>query len=333
MDETGPEVSAIVPVGQRVGNVPALIDEYAGILRGLGLTFEIIVVLDGPHGRMGEDLSRLEASRDWLRVITLARAFGESAALSTGFAEASGKAIMTLPGYEQVVPAEIARLVEAGRKSDMAIGVRWPRSGSTLARLRRSGFHGLLRLLTGQRYRDLGCGLRFIKRDIVDEIPLYSDRHHFYPVLAASRGFSVEEVEVTQGPNDNYRGPRSIRQYLHRFLDILTLFFLVRFTKKPLRFFGTVGFLIGALGLVFLATLIVQRLFFGVALADRPALLLSSLLLVLGVQVFALGLIGELIIFTHAKELKEYAVRRVIGGEMRSARDHDGPGQALDRES
>jgi len=328
-----PDISAIVPVGQRFGDVPKLVDEYASVLRGLDLSFEIIVVLDGPHGGMAQQLSGLEAYRDWLCVITLAREFGESAALSAGFSEASGKAIMTLPGYEQVPPAEITKLVEAGQQSDMAIGVRWPRTGSTLARLRRGGFHGFLRLLTGQRYRDLGCGLRFIKREIIDEIPLYSDRHHFYPVLAASRGFSVREVEITQAPNDSYSGPRSIRQYLHRFLDILTLFFLVRFTKKPLRFFGTIGFLVGALGLVFLSVLIVQRLFLEVALADRPALLLSSLLLVLGVQIFALGLIGELIIFTHAKELKEYAVRRVIGGETTSARDDDQPGKTPDKDS
>ena len=110
---------------------------------------------------------------------------------------------------------------------------------------------------------------------------------------------------------------------LHRLLDILTLFFLVRFTKKPLRFFGMVGFRVGALGIIFLTVLIVQRLFFDVGLADRPALLLSSLMLVLGVQIFALGLIGELIIFTHARELKEYAARQVISADKPKAENGD----------
>ena len=98
-------------------------------------------------------------------------------------------------------------------------------------------------------------------------------------------------------------------------LDILTLFFLVRFTKKPLRFFGMVGVLVGALGVVLLTILVMQRLFLGVGLADRPGLLLSSLLVVLGVQIFALGLLGELIIFTHAREMKDYAVRKVYQSE------------------
>src|SRR5690606_8935692 len=87
-----------------------------------------------------------------------------------------------------------------------------------------------------------------------------------------------------------------------------------RFTKKPLRFFGTIGFVAASLGGLFTAVLLIQRVFFDVPLADRPALLLGSLLIVLGVQTFALGLIGELIIFTHASSMKEYAIRSVIGG-------------------
>jgi glycosyltransferase involved in cell wall biosynthesis len=313
MRDTALDISAIIPVGQRYDDLARLTDEYAEVLHGLGQSFEIIVVLDGPHGSMAEDLMERAKSRAWLRIVELAREFGESAALSAGLAEALGRNILTLPGYHQVVPTELAKVVEAGNSADMVVAVRWPRSGSLTARLRRGGFHGFLKLLTGQRYRDLGCGMRLLKREIADEIPLYSDRHHFYPVLAWSRGFVVREVEVRQASGDTFRGPRSVRQYLHRMLDILTLFFLVRFTKKPLRFFGTIGFVVSALGAAFLAVLIIQRLVFGMALADRPALLLSSLMLVLGVQIFALGLIGELVIFTHARDLKEYAVRRVIG--------------------
>ena len=317
------DISAIVPVGARRDDVPTLVDEYADGLRQADVSFEIIVVLDGPCGDLAEQLDQLAADRDWLRVIELARDFGESAALTAGFDEVRGRMILTLPAYYQVVPAELGKLIRAADETDMAVGVRWPRAGSGFEGWRRNAFHALLGFITGQRYRDLGCGVRLLKRDIVEEIPLYGERHRFYPTLAKSRGFEVREVEVAQSPNDDYRGHYRLREYLHRLLDILTLFFLVRFTKKPLRFFGTIGFLVGVLGVIFLAVLITQRLFFGVGLADRPALLLSSLMLVLGVQIFALGLIGELIIFTHARELKEYAVRRVIG-DASEVNTHDG---------
>lgn len=321
MDDTELEVSAIIPVGSRRDDLPTLIDEYAEGLARAAVSFEIIVVLDGPCDGLGAQLVPLAADRSWLRVVELARDFGESAALTAGFNVARGQKMLTLPSYYQVVPAELTKLIAAGRETDMAIAVRWPRAGSALEGWRRNAFHGLLGFVTGQRYRDLGCGVRLLKREITDEIPLYGERHRFYPTLAKSRGFEVREVEVAQSQKDDFRGRYRIREYLHRVLDILTLFFLVRFTKKPLRFFGTVGFLVAALGVIFLAVLIVQRLFFGIGLADRPALLLSSLMLVLGVQIFALGLIGELIIFTHARELKEYAVRRVTGAETAQANE------------
>ena len=131
-------------------------------------------------------------------------------------------------------------------------------------------------------------------------------------MLAGRQGFRIVEVDVAQSPLDRYDGGYPAREYAHRVLDIFTVFFLVRFTKKPLRFFGMVGastFVIGALLVAYLA---IDRLVFHHALADRPALLLSSLLVVLGMQLLALGLLGELIIFTHARDIKDYQVDEVI---------------------
>lgn len=306
------DISAVVPVGARRDDVPILLDGYAEGLREAGVSFEIIVVLGGHCGGLASQLTAQAEQRPWLRLIELARDFGESAALTAGFDEARGRKVLTLPAYHQVVPAELGKLIAAAEQIDMAIAVRWPRAGSGLESFRRKVFHRLLGSITGQRYRDLGCGVRLLTREIAQEVPLYGERHRFYPTLARSRGFEIREIEVAQSPKDEFRGHYRAREYLHRVLDVLTLFFLVRFTKKPLRFFGTIGFIAAMLGVIFLAILIVERLFFGVGLADRPALLLSSLMLVLGVQIFALGLIGELIIFAHAREMKEYAVRRVI---------------------
>jgi hypothetical protein len=170
----------------------------------------------------------------------------------------------------------------------------------------------MLKLITGINYRDLGCGVRLLKRTVAQEILLYGDQYRFLPVLATRRGFRVREVELAQSPADRFRGRYRIRDYLHGLLNVMTVFFLVRFTKKPLRFFGSIGFLTAGLGGIFVLILIVQRLFFGMALADRPALLLGSLLIVLGAQLFALGLLGELVIFSHASESKEYAIRSIV---------------------
>jgi hypothetical protein len=195
----------------------------------------------------------------------------------------------------------------------MVIARRWPRHDSKLKRAQTITFHGILNFIAGCSFQDLGCGVRAFKKEIADEIPVYGDQHRFIPLLAERRGFRVKEVKVPQSNIDS--APTFYRSgtYLRRILDILTVFFLVKFTKKPLRFFGLIGSTIFAIGFLVLIYIISQRLFSGVALADRPALLLSSLFVVLGVQLIALGLIAELIIFTHAREIKEYTIDRIFG--------------------
>ena len=130
--------------------------------------------------------------------------------------------------------------------------------------------------------------------------------------MADRLGFRVREIDVRQSPRDRHRGFYGPRVYARSLLDIFTVFFLTRFTKKPLRFFGMLGVVIFGFGSLVVLWLVVERLAFSMSLADRPALLLGSLLVVLGVQLFALGLIGELIIFTHASQLKEYQVEEVV---------------------
>jgi glycosyltransferase involved in cell wall biosynthesis len=247
-----------------------------------------------------------------LEILQLARSFGEATAIVAGFEVSRGELILTLPAYFQVDPAEIGRLIEYKADYHMLVAHRWPRSGGRFERVRRFLFHGMLKLVTGQSFRDLGCGVRLFDRAVLEEVSIYGDQHRFLPLLAQRNGFRVLEREMKQSTRDQFRGRYALREYVRRSLDILTVFFLIRFTKKPLRFFGMIGtalFGIGALGLI---VVVVERLFFNQALADRPALLLSALLLVLGVQIGALGLLGELIIFTHARSLKEYRVERIV---------------------
>jgi glycosyltransferase involved in cell wall biosynthesis len=310
--------SVIIPVGPRVDELDQLIAEYDSALESTGESYEIIAVVDGQdkhRQRWLGVLQEISTSNERLRVFELAREFGESSALAAGFDVARGELLVTLPAYYQIEPTEIPKLLSEARDNDMLIAVR-PRSGASFDKLRRRAFHAFFRFTSGMHFRDLGCGVRLLKSEVAAEIPLYGDQHRFFPALARRRGFRVEEVELVQSSKDQFRGHYRIREYLHRLLDILTVFFLVRFTKKPLRFFGTIGFLAASLGALFTFVLVVQRLFFGMALADRPALLLASLLIVLGVQTFALGLVGELIIFTHASKMKEYTIRRVIQGSV-----------------
>lgn len=307
------EISAIVPVGSRHDKTGELAKQYIEVLTQTGRRFEVIYVLDGPRGELESNLGSLTEICPALRVIQLSKSFGETTALSAGHEYAKGSMILTLPAYYQVDPPEIAKLLEEMDDCDMAIAVRWPRAiASNFEKLRRRVFHKLIQVLAGEKFLDLGCSVRLMRRNVIDEVPLYGDQQGYLPLLASRRGFRVREIELRQSAQDQFQGRYGPRVYLRRLLDIFTVFFLTRFTKKPLRFFGMIGTVISVIGSVFLLYVVIERLFFGVGLASRPALLLSSLLLVLGLQVFALGLLGELIIYTHAREIKEYTIEKVI---------------------
>ena len=306
------ELSVIVPVGGRSANAVQLHAEYKAGLDALGQAYELIFVLDGSREKFAAGLRSLLDQGQRFTVVSLSRQFGEATALMAGFEHAAGRTIVTLPAYHQIESADVGRLVEALDSSDVAVGRRWPRAGGMLERLRRALFHALLAWVTHLRFHDLGCGARAFDRRVLEQIKLYGDQHRFLAVLADRQGFRVREVDVRQSPKDRFEGIYMPREYTRGLLDIFTVFFLVRFTKKPLRFFGMVGVTTFAIGAFLVTWLVAERLLFGQALADRPALLLSSLLVVLGLQLFALGLLGELIIFTHAGAIKDYQIESII---------------------
>jgi glycosyltransferase involved in cell wall biosynthesis len=306
------QLSVIVPVGIRHSEIVALYSEYRDAVARTGLRSEFIFVLDGRFPDVEEKLRTCASGETGITVVKLTRTFGEATALMAGFEQASGELILTLPAYHQIVGTEIQKLISALNSTDVAIGVREPREEAWHERIRRRAFHGIVGSVTGMRLRDLGCGARAMRRQVLEELSLYGDQHRFLPVLAYRQGFRVIEVEVAQSKQDRFDGVYQAREYVHRILDIVTVFFLVRFTKKPLRFFGMVGVSIFSIGTILTLWLIVERMFLGHALSDRPALLLTSLMIVLGLQLFALGLLGELIIFTHARAIKDYQVEKVI---------------------
>ena len=305
-------VSVIVPVGDRQTPIAELYSEYKSGLRLLDTPYELIFVLDGPQPAIESTLVQLVTEGEPVTVVSLTRYFGEATALMIGFEHAAGSVIITLPAYLQVEGREIGKLVAALGDADIAVGYREPRASSWLQRLRQRAFHGLLRIVTRLSFRDLGCNARALRRRVLEEIYLYGEQQRFLPLLAERQGFRVSEVALRQSKGDRHDDMYRPRTYTRGFLDIFTVFFLVRFTKKPLRFFGMIGVATFSLGILELLYLIFERIYFHSPLADRPALLLASLLIVLGVQIFALGLLGELIIFTHAGGSKDYKVDRVI---------------------
>lgn len=299
-------ISCIVPVTDRVPDLGELYREYAGVLSSAGLSFEFIFALEPWRRHDEEVLAQIQGSGAPVRVFAAGQPLGESSLLRAAIPLCQGDTIVTLPAYRRVQAQGLLPLIEQVRNgADLATAVRSSRQDSGVNRLQSRIFHALLTPATGRDFHDLGSGVNAVRREILEQVPLYGDFLRFLPVLAAREGFRVDEVSVPQHPGDRGIRIHTPGIYVRRLLDILGLYFLVRFTEKPLRFFGLIGSGVSLAGVVVLAILFVQRLQ-GHGIADRPMLLLGVLLVVIGIQAVALGLIGEIIVHFSATHRRSY---------------------------
>lgn len=296
-------------------DVKTLHNDYRTSLASTSLNYEFIYVVDGELVDVINELNELYKAGEKIRVIRLSKWFGDATALQAGFEQSSGKYIMTLPSYKQVDEIDFPKLISAVQKQDMVISWRFPRLDGILNSLQSKVFNKLIKLIVGTDYHDLKCVVKVFKREVLEKIYMYGDQDRFLPLLANKYGFKVEEVKVKQAKKDAVQKFYPFANYVARFLELIAIFFLVKFTKKPIRFFGSTGLITFGLGFILAAILFVERAFMGIALADRPIVLVSLLLMIFGIQSFAIGLVGELIIFTHAKDLKDYIVETIIDYE------------------
>jgi len=306
-------VSVIIPVTERHDDLGEIYRVHAEVLNRLGHTFEFIFVIDGGFEKAADSLKPLVAQGEPIRMVNLHRSFGEATALMVGFEEAKGEKVITLSSYLQVIPEGLAKVLQMIEKDyDLVVAIRSPRVDSWLNRIQTFGFHALIRWMTGVRFRDISCGLKGIRRRVLREIQLYGDLHRFLPLLAYQRGLRVAEVDIPQHGADSRTRVYHPGLYIRRLLDILTLVFLFKFSKKPLRFFGLIGAGLFGGGVLISFYLGIERILGMTALSNRPLLILGVLLMVLGVQIGAIGLLGEMIIFTHARKMKDYTIERFL---------------------
>jgi len=309
VSESGPDVTVIVPVVERPTSLTALYREFAAPLRQSGRSFEFVFVSYPWFRHLTDPLGELAAQGEPIRLIEAMQGVSETALLKLAAASARGAVLVTLPAYFQTeasaIPALLAR-VEAG--ADLAVAWRWPRRDSLVNRLQNRVLHLFVGGITGGRLHDVACGVRALRREVVQEVPLYGEFARFLPLLAMREGFAVEEVQSPVHPGAMRSRVYGPGVYLRRLIDVVGLLFLLKFTDKPLRFFGLIGSVLSGIGAIMLAVLFFQRLA-GESLASRPMLLLAVLLMVLGIQSVALGLIGEMIVHLTASQRSRYRLR------------------------
>ena len=297
---------------QRASPIDQIYRDYKEVFDKAGYSSSFIFVLEESHSHVLDKLQQLNDQGEDIKIVVFGKYYGEATSLNAGFKYAEHEHVLMLPAYHQIEPAAIPSIIEGIEDYDMITVRRWPRQGGWSSRIQTRLYNTLIRKLVGTPFKDLTSSIRLIKRDVINHIHMYGDQQRFFPILAQHVGFKVKEIDAPQASTDLFSSLYSFGMYARRLLDLLSIFFLIKFTAKPLRFFGMNGFVVFALGFSISATLCVQRLVWGVALANRPLLLIGVLLIVLGILLFAIGLIGELIIFVHAKDFKQYRVEKII---------------------
>jgi len=290
-----PELSVVIPFLNEEGSLGELIHQVVAVVDGMGRSFEIIAVDDGSTDGSFDLLRRRRESEPRLKVLRFRRNFGKSYALAAGFREATGGIVLTLDADLQDDPQEIPRFVAAIEAGwDVVSGwkrVRHDPLGKVIpSRL----FNTMTRLVSGVKIHDMNCGFKAYRLAAARSVRLYGEMHRFVPCLAHREGFRVTEIEVTHHPRRHGRTKFGVERFLRGLLDFITVMFLGRYAHRPMHYFGGLGLVVGTIGFGICAHL--TRLWVqGQTIGDRPLLMLGVLLLLVGVQLFSIGLVGEMI--------------------------------------
>ncbi|MEJ2504199.1 MAG: hypothetical protein P8177_12960, partial [Gemmatimonadota bacterium] len=254
-----PDVSVIVPVNERPEPLPGLYREYSEPVRSTGRSYEFVFVIQPWARDLATGLRPLIDAGHPIRVLEVGQTVAESTLLKLGAHHARAPLLLTLPAYHRVRPEALPDLlerVEAG--TDLVTARRAPRQDPWFNRFQSRVFHGLVGSLVGGPFLDLACGVRAMRPEVLRDVALYGDNYRFLPLLARREGYTVVEMDAPQHPADARFRLAGPGVYLRRMIDVLGMFFLLRFTEKPLRFFGLVGALASGAGAVLLLLLLIQ---------------------------------------------------------------------------
>jgi glycosyltransferase involved in cell wall biosynthesis len=314
-------LSIVIPVYNEADSLAILHRELLEVADAQGYELDIIFVDDGSTDRSWQVIRQLADGDGRVRGLRFRRNFGKAAALSAGFAHARGELVMTLDADLQDDPHEIPRFLSAMQNDlDVVSGWKRVRHDPWHKVFPSRVFNSMVSRLTGVKLHDHNCGMKCYRREIFDEVQLYGELHRFVPVLAASRGFRVGEIEINHRPRRFGRSKYGVGRFMKGFLDLLTVKFLTGFGQRPQHILGSIGlvsFVVGALICLYLAGYwIISRWVPGMEamhLSGRPLLLYSVALLLLGGQFMSIGFLAELFIAYHSPRIKTYSISERAG--------------------
>lgn len=290
-----PLVSVIIPLLNEEESLQELASKIENVFSGINYNFEVIFIDDGSTDKSFDVIRNLHRRNPRFHCIKFRRNYGKSAALAKGFRAAKGSIIITMDADLQDDPNEIPELINMINSGyDLVSGWKKVRYDPFIKKYTSRFFNYVTSKLSGIRLHDFNCGLKAYRKEVAKSVRLYGEMHRYIPAMAHLAGFKVTEKVVKHHARKFGKTKFGPGRFLSGFFDVLTLTFTHRFMKKPLHFFGALGLISAGLGSLIAIYLIILKYFEGKNLSDRPLFLGGIFLIIVGIQLFSIGLLAEM---------------------------------------
>ncbi len=311
-------ISMVIPLLNEQESLNELYNWIANVMQSNSFSYEIIFIDDGSTDGSWDTISELSTKDQHVKGIRFLKNFGKSQALHAGFAAAQGKVIITMDADLQDNPEEIPELYELIDKEgfDLISGWKKKRYDSVIAKnIPSKLFNAAARKTSGVKLHDFNCGLKAYKNIVVKNIDVHGEMHRYIPVLAKNAGFSkIGEKVVLHQARKYGKTKFGMSRFINGFLDLITIWFMSHFGKRPMHFFGLIGTLLFIVGFGFSLFLGIDKLFIetqGRLIAQRPEFYVALTAMILGTQFFLAGFLGE-IILTSKRNKERYSISEKI---------------------
>ncbi len=317
VERQGPQLSIFLPVLNEEENLRPMHDKIAGELDKLGKSAEVIYVDDGSTDRSLSVLKDLAAADERIRVISLRRNYGQTAAMSAGIDAARGEILIPMDADLQNDPGDITRLLEKLDEGyDVVSGWRKNRQDKLFTRKIPSWIaNTMISKIGGVKLHDYGCSIKAYRRDVLQEVKLYGEMHRFIPIYASWAGARVSEIPVEHHARTMGKSKYGLSRTIKVVFDLITIKFLATYQTKPLYVFGSFGVLAFLVSLIAGVWSLVLKFGYGVSFILTPLPLITIVLLAISIQLFLMGLLAEILVRTYheSQDKRIYAVREKIG--------------------
>lgn len=307
------DISVVIPLFNEEESLPELTEWINRVMQANAFSYEVILIDDGSKDSSWDVIEKLAESNPNIKGLRFRRNYGKSAALYEGFDIASGNVVITMDADLQDSPDEIPELYKMimDDNFDLVSGWKQKRYDPISKTIPTKLFNLATRKMSGIELNDFNCGLKAYKNEVIKSVELFGEMHRYIPVLAKQAGFSKIGEKVVEHRARKYGTTKfGLERFMNGFLDLMSIFFLTRFGKRPMHFFGAFGTLLFFVGFVIALYLVIAKFAFdGYGMTEKPIFYLGLLCMIMGSQLFLTGFLGELVL-RNSSERNNYLIRQ-----------------------